>query len=572
MSALSLSGNPLYDIVVRVAKFFRDELTFEFVKDFIQKAPNNYDEWWRNLLSEAPQHILIETGLICFIIWLIFIRRTVDPAKAAKNDKLSQKEQDELIESWVPEPLVPTLSPKSTEISSNIMIIEEVGNDNHLKIKGVEKRVLNMSSFDFLGLSRLESVKIKAREALEKYGCGSCGPRGFYGTIDLHLTIEESIAKFMGTEEAISYSDGASTVSSAIPAFCKKGDLLLVDDACSEPILTGTVLSRSTVKFFKHNDMDDLRRILKSIQDDDKRLRRDATEQRRFIIAEGLYRNTGDLCLLKEVLRLKEEFFYRLILDESLSFGTLGKTGRGLTEHLGVPVQDVEIITVAMDTALGSVGGLCLGTREVVDHQRLSGAGYCFSASAPPFLSAAAAQALKEMQSNPKFLENLRLCQKAMFESFSTIKGVKILNQSVDSPVFHLVLDPERPRAEEEVAMQRLAQDCVHRGVGVVASKFALAHARAESSRLRPSIRICASAAISPEQVKKAAGVFKDALAGTFFGSEAAGAGGAKMSVGAGVVVAVSAAAEAVTGDEGNGSSQSAVQAPAASKGKKGKK
>ena len=124
----------------------------------------------------------------------------------------------------------------------------------------------------------------------------------------------------------------------------------------------GLNLSRSTVQYFKHNDMADLEAILQSIADDDVRLKRDVTEQRRFIVVEGIYRNTGDICFLPDVLALKERFRYRIILDESLSFGTMGATGRGITEHFGVKVTDVDILTVAMDTALGSVGGLCVGT------------------------------------------------------------------------------------------------------------------------------------------------------------------------------------------------------------------
>ena len=92
---------------------------------------------------------------------------------------------------------------------------------NYMIVRGVPTEVLNLSSFDFLGFSQDETVRVTARSALEKYGCGSCGPRGFYGTIDQHLMIEEAMAVFMGTEEAISYSDGAATVSSTIPAFVK---------------------------------------------------------------------------------------------------------------------------------------------------------------------------------------------------------------------------------------------------------------------------------------------------------------------------------------------------------------
>ena len=193
----------------------------------------------------------------------------------------------------------------------------------------------------------------------------------------------------------------------------------------------GLNLSRSTVQYFKHNDMADLEAILQSIADDDARLKRDVLQQRRFIVVEGIYRNTGDICFLPNILALKERFRYRVILDESLSFGTMGATGRGITEHFGIKVTDVEILTVAMDTALGSVGGLCIGTREVVDHQRLSGAGYCFSASAPPFLSAAACESLSILQNNPDLLKALSKNSQALHKGLSAVKGMRLLSSEI---------------------------------------------------------------------------------------------------------------------------------------------
>lgn len=493
------SENPLFEFFIWILKSFK-ALTL----NKIIRAPYYYDEWWRRLLRESPHHVIIETTMICFIIWLMFIRQTVDPKKYIKNDKLSQKEIDELVDTWYPEPLVPKLTVKSETLANSMMIIESV-DGNYVKIRGVENPVLNLGSFDFLGLSHFSSIKDVAEKALDKYGCGSCGPRGFYGTIDQHLFIENAVAKFLGVEEAISYSDGASAVSSSIPAFSKKGDLILVDEACWEPILTGVNLSRSTVQFFKHNDMDDLKALLMSIEKDDIRLKRDATQQRRFIVVEGLYHNTGDLCPLPTLLNFKNQFCYRLILDETLSFGTIGKTGRGVTEHFGVPIAEIDIITVAMDTALASVGGLCVGTREVCDHQRLSGAGYCFSASAPPFLSAAAVQALQELEGNPQLVQQLTDNAQSLFRGLQSVAGIRLLAAEA-SPVLHfsIVSASAQPlsREREEVLVQRLAEDCVRRGIGAVCGKFPLAGPSARASRLQPSVRLCASAALSQEQIK----------------------------------------------------------------------
>ena len=103
--------------------------------------------------------------------------------------------------------------------------------------------------------SNMNPIKKASVDALERYGCGACGPRGFYGTVDPHLKLEAEFTKFMGSDGAILYSDGASTVSSTIAAFCKRGDLLVVDEGVREPIIAGVKLSRAYVKWFKHNDM-----------------------------------------------------------------------------------------------------------------------------------------------------------------------------------------------------------------------------------------------------------------------------------------------------------------------------
>jgi serine palmitoyltransferase len=308
-------------------------------------------------------------------------------------------------------------------------------------VRGVKESVINSASFDFFNISRDPSIHEVVVDALNHYGVGSCGPRGFYGTIDQHLILEQDVADFMGTQEAICYSDGSSTIASAIPAFAKKGDLLLVDEACAEPIISGANLSRSTVRYFRHNDMADLRRLLQAIADEDVKLKRDSLQQRRFIIVEGIYRNTGDICPLDQVMKLRDEFFYRVILDESLSFGVLGARGRGITEHFNIPPMEVDVVTFTLDTVLSSVGGMCVGSHEIVDHQRLSGAGYCYSASSAPFLCAAAIQALKIVKSNcssfqDQLRENIRYLRQELAHK---VPGLKLISTD-ETPILHLAI------------------------------------------------------------------------------------------------------------------------------------
>lgn len=293
-------------------------------------------------------------------------------------------------------------------------------------------------------------------------------------------------------------------MSSAIPAFAKKGDLLLVDEACNEPVLAGVNLSRATVQFFRHNDMGDLEEKLEKIARDDKRMKRDSTQQRRFIVVEGLYRNVGDVCPLTDILLLKEKYCYRCILDESSSFGVLGATGRGITEHFGVSISSVEIVLCSLDTSLASVGGLCVGQSSIVDHQRLSGAGYCFSASAAPFLSAAAITSLELLKTRPQLLNALHSNAEALFNGLSKIKQLKIKADSA-YPMIHLMLSSPFASVEADaLKLSELSNYCTNAGVGVITSKFAISRGSEYSNELmRPSLLVCASAAMNKTQLNK---------------------------------------------------------------------
>ncbi|KAK1666409.1 hypothetical protein QYE76_054568 [Lolium multiflorum] len=118
-------------------------------------------------------------------------------------------------------------------------------------------------------------------------------------------------------------------------------------------------------------------------------------KMRRYIVVESIYQNSGQIAPLDEIVNLKEKYRFCVILEESHSFGVLGKSGRGLAEQYGVPVDKIDIITAGMGNALATDGGFCTGSVRVVDHQRLSSAGYVFSASLPPYLASAAVSAVK---------------------------------------------------------------------------------------------------------------------------------------------------------------------------------
>ena len=265
------------------------------------------------------------------VVWLIFYK------KSKNGKRLTDEQKAEIIEKWTPEPLVgdvpddhPALNPK--------IVYGKMG-----KIINIEgKECLNMATHNYLGLIEDESIQEKAIESIRKYGVGSCGPRGFYGTVDVHLELEERLAKFMKMEEAVVYSYAFSTIASAIPAYSKRSDIIFVDECVNFAIQKGLDASRSKIVFYKHNDMEDLEKLLKDQDAEDKKNPKKAAKTRRFMVAEAIYFNTGEMCPLKELVQLRDKYKLRLFLDESLSFGVLGEHGQGLTEFLDVDVSRFE--------------------------------------------------------------------------------------------------------------------------------------------------------------------------------------------------------------------------------------
>ncbi|KVI11651.1 Aminotransferase, class I/classII [Cynara cardunculus var. scolymus] len=322
-------------------------------------------------------HLFVE-GLLLVVIIFLLSQKSYKPPKRP----LTTKEIDELCDEWVPDAAGP-----------------------HTIING--KEVVNFASANYLGLMGHEKLLESCTSSLEKYGVGSCGPRQFYGTIDVHLDCETRIAEFLGTPDSILYSYGLSTMFSAIPAFCKKGDIVIVDEGVHWGIQNGLYLSRSTIVYFKHNNMESLRSTLEKVTQDNKR----AKKLRRYIVVEAVY---------------QEKYKFRVLLDESNSFGVLGKSGRGLTEHYHVPIDKIDIITAAMGHALASEGGFCTGSHRVIDHQRLSSSGYVFSASLPPYLASAAIAAIDVIQENPQLITKLRDNSKTLSAGLSGIPGLEL--------------------------------------------------------------------------------------------------------------------------------------------------
>jgi serine palmitoyltransferase len=161
------------------------------------------------------------------------------------------------------------------------------------------KTVTNLASYNFYNFNANEQIKEKAIQTLRTYGVGPCGPPQFYGTQDVHMKTEADIASYLGTERCIVYAHSFSTITSVIPTFCKRGDIIVADRGVNYSIRRGIEVSRSTVKWYSHNDLEDLERVMRKVVQEQagKKL------TRRFIVTEALFETTGDMNNLPKLVR-----------------------------------------------------------------------------------------------------------------------------------------------------------------------------------------------------------------------------------------------------------------------------
>lgn len=365
------------------------------------------------ILQEVTTSVAILTGLTAVIIFYIFQRN-----KSSKTKIVPPEVKNERIFAFQPKPLIDEALIRALDGET----LEVAQPDEQ------SPNCLNLAKVNYLDLLNNETLKTTAIEAIKKYGVGSCGPRGFYGTIDVHLRLESEIAKFMDMEEAVLYSYGFSTIASAIGAYCKKSDIIFADEMISFSSKQGFIAAKSTIVYFKHNDVDDLEKKLKEYEEKEAKRKK---MYRKFLIIEGIYGLTGTICPLPELMKLREKYHLRMFLDETISFGVLGKTGRGISEHFNVDRSEIDMIMGSLEAAVGSIGGFCVGASVIIEHQRLSGLGYCFSASLPPCLSDIACQALQMFEQDPGMFELLRKKSTEMHEALEKLTKFKLLSDPI---------------------------------------------------------------------------------------------------------------------------------------------
>ncbi|MBO4462696.1 MAG: aminotransferase class I/II-fold pyridoxal phosphate-dependent enzyme [Prevotella sp.] len=257
-------------------------------------------------------------------------------------------------------------------------------------------KVLMFGSNAYTGLTGDQRIIDKAKAAIDKYGTGCAGSRFLNGTLDLHIQLEKEIAEFIGKDDCLCFSTGFSVNQGVIPAVLGKDDFVICDDRDHASIVDGRRLAFARQLHYKHNDMEDLERVLQKLPE----------EAIKLIVVDGVFSMEGDLCKLPEIVELKKKYNCSIMVDEAHGIGVFGRQGRGVCDHFGL-TDEVDLIMGTFSKSLASIGGFIAGDADTINWLRHTCRTYIFSASNTPAATAAAMEALHIIQEEPQRIEAL---------------------------------------------------------------------------------------------------------------------------------------------------------------------
>ena len=252
------------------------------------------------------------------------------------------------------------------------------------------KKMIMVGSNNYLGLTNHPKVKEASIEALKKYGSGCAGSRFLNGTLDIHVSLEEKLARFMRKEAVLVFSTGFQANLGIIAALAGKDDIILIDKMNHASIIDGCRLSFGEIKKYRHNDMENLERLLQQCNDKGK-----------LIIVDGVFSMEGDIVDLPGVCGLAKKYNARIMVDDAHGIGVLGKEGRGTAEHFGLE-NDVDLIMGTYSKSLASIGGFIAASEQVVHYIKHFARALIFSASPPPASVASVSAAIDIIEQEPE--------------------------------------------------------------------------------------------------------------------------------------------------------------------------
>ena len=293
------------------------------------------------------------------------------------------------------------------------------------------KKVLMLGSNSYMGLTNHPKIKEAAIEAIKKYGSGCAGSPFLNGTLDIHIQLQDELAEYLHKDGVMLFSAGFLANSGVIPCILGRNDYLVFDERDHASIMEGKTLTFAKTVKYKHNNMEDLERVLKGIPE----------EACKMVVTDGVFSMEGDVANLPEMVRLCDKYQATLHVDEAHGLGVFGSEGRGTCDHFGV-LDKVEMVMGTFSKSLASVGGFIAADADTINYMKHAVRPYIFTASISPASTASVLAALHIIRTEPERQAALWEIQRYALKSFKDL-GFEIGNTS--TPIIPLyVRDNEK--------------------------------------------------------------------------------------------------------------------------------
>lgn len=266
----------------------------------------------------------------------------------------------------------------------------------YVTIKG--RKMLQFASYAYLNLLGHPKIQAAAHAALSEFGSGTHGVRVLAGTTRLHVELENKIAQFKCTDEAIALSSGYVTNLGTIAALLGRNDVVISDKLNHASIVDGCLLSRSKFVRFDHNDMESLEKALVEAP----------ARAGKLVVVDAVFSMDGDVINLPEVVKLCRKHDAMLMVDEAHSVGVLGETGHGILQHFDLPENSIDIKMGTLSKTIPAIGGYIAGNTDLITYLRHSIRAFIFSAALPPAVAAAAKASFEVIEEEPERVQILR--------------------------------------------------------------------------------------------------------------------------------------------------------------------
>ncbi len=344
------------------------------------------------------------------------------------------------------------------------------------------KKVINIASNNYLGLTTHPKLRNAAIEAVRKYGVGSAAARTLVGTMAVHVELEEKIARFKDVEASVLFQSGFAANANTVSALLGKDDFIVSDELNHASIIDGARLSGAKILIYRHKDVAHAAEQLNTIADQ---------PGRKLVITDGVFSMDGDIAPLPELCDIAEKFGAIMMVDDAHGCGVLGSRGRGAIDHFGVHGRvDIEVGTLSK--AIGAVGGYVCGTRKLIEFLYHRGRPILFSTSHPPAIAATCIAAFDVLEQEPerveKLWENTRYFKKELSTLGFDVGGrTTPKSETPITPIItsegRLAMEFSRELFKEGVLATGIAYPTVPEGKARIRTIMSAAHTRQELDR-----------------------------------------------------------------------------------------